>query len=130
MNFAKTKSKCLLESKGVFTYKEKTKPEMIKQNNVIEEDDDLDGESIHNDKDNNLVKATNTLFVENISHDISETLLISLFEKHGTIKKIRKMMNYAVIEFDKIENASDAYLKLNGHLLNGKNKIKISYGNS
>lgn len=136
----------MLKAKGLFTYKanknidnKKNEVLNVKSNDVV--DDDLDGESIYSEENknknninenkenpNNTLNPSNILFIEKISDDISETLLINLFEKYGKIKKLRKMKNYAVVEYDTIESAVEAFKNTNGQMIKEGNRIKVSFG--
>lgn len=73
-------------------------------------------------------EALNTLFVANLSHEVSERKLKREFESFGPIKRIRlvhdkfsgKPKGYAFIEFEEKEDMKEAYKVADGMRIEGK----------
>lgn len=96
--------------------------------------------AIQTDKDKNLneeaktltTKTTNpscTLFVENITPDITEKLLNKVFEKYNGLRKLRLMNNqYAIVEFESEEQSLEALKGTNNLKLTDQCKLRVSFG--
>lgn len=69
--------------------------------------------------DDETMSKVKVLYVRNLTSDINEESLKSLFEEHGTIERVKKIKDYAFVHFDERESALRAMEALNGHAING-----------
>ncbi|GER27884.1 RNA binding [Striga asiatica] len=71
---------------------------------------------------------SNNLWIGNVSPDVSETELKSLFEKYGKVDSVSaySSRNYAFIYFKEVDCAKSARQALQGHFLRG-NSLKIEF---
>lgn len=115
-----------LQGKNVITNKPKQKINLnIKENDKESDIDDIDGESLHENK-----KKSKILFVEDITIDITEKLLEQVFNNFDGYKTLRLMQNkYAVVEFENENQAEKALEKTNLMRLTQTCKIKVSFSN-
>lgn len=72
--------------------------------------------------------ASNNLWIGNLSHEVTDSDLMALFEKYGPVDSITNYSarSYGFVYYKKIEDAKSAKEKLQGTILHG-NPIKIEF---
>lgn len=78
---------------------------------------------------NPLLQPNNILFVENLTPDITESILTAVFSKYVGFKEVRLSQGkgIAFIEFDNEINAGAALLGMNNLNLTADCKLQISF---
>jgi len=143
INFSKNTSDAILKATGNYSHKDKIKldqerrkrrekeyQEIKKKSNKIgikKNDKEKLTSSINKLNETNL--PNNVLFVENLSNDISELILKTVFSKYGGFREVRLFSGkgIAFVEYDSEVNAGGALLGLNGLNLTSDYILKISF---
>jgi RNA recognition motif-containing protein len=76
-----------------------------------------------------MMAPNNILFVENLSSEITQPILTTVFSKYGGFKEVRHYpgKGIAFVEFDNEVNAGGALIGLNGMNLTSECKLHISF---
>jgi RNA recognition motif-containing protein len=64
--------------------------------------------------DEETMSKVKVLYVRNLKSDVSETMLRTAFEAHGTVEKVKKVKDYGFVHFSDRESALKALEALNG----------------
>ncbi|RWS15544.1 heterogeneous nuclear ribonucleoprotein Q-like isoform X3 [Dinothrombium tinctorium] len=75
--------------------------------------------------DQETMSKVKVLYVRNLVADVTEEQLREMFEKYGTVERVKKIKDYAFVHFDDRDNALKAMNELNGKEINGVH-IEIS----
>jgi len=57
------------------------------------------------------------LYVRNLKSDVTEAMLRSAFEAHGSVEKVKKVKDYGFVHFTDRESALGALDALNGTVI-------------
>lgn len=75
--------------------------------------------------DEETMSKVKVLYVRNLTSQVSEQQLKTLFEEYGPIDRVKKIKDYAFVHFDERDKALRAMEELNGVEVGGSN-IEIS----
>ena len=75
--------------------------------------------------DEETMSKVKVLYVRNLTSDVTEVQLRELFEKYGSVERVKKIKDYAFIHFDDRTQALNAMENLNAKEFGGSN-IEIS----
>lgn len=75
--------------------------------------------------DEETMSKVKVLYVRNLKSDVSEAMLRTAFEVHGTIEKVKKVKDYGFIHFTDRDGALHALEALNGAKI-GESEMQIS----
>ena len=78
---------------------------------------------------NDKNESNNVIFVKNLNLEVTENLLEVIFNKFKGFSKLKYMNNYAIIEFDVIENAAIALNETNNKKVTQNCRIQVVYAN-
>lgn len=147
VNFAKSKSDHVLKLNGELTTEEENERKEKRKANKDKEYEDMfaqpkivthkkttllipsdDITAITNQQGMELT-PNNILFIENLTNDITEQLLRSVFSKYSGFKEVRYFQGrgIAFVEYDTEINAGGALLGLNNMRLTGDCELNITF---
>ena len=76
-----------------------------------------------------IMKTVKILYVSNLPPDApesSEAMLFSLFERFGTVERVKRMKNFAFVHFKARQHAEAALAAMNNSVIDG-HAIKIQW---
>lgn len=141
VNYSKSSSDIILKNSGQYTHKDKVKKDQERRKRREQEYLEIKAKNekkvhthINTKTDKTLPKQdntqpSNTLFVEKLPADITESILKAVFSKYNGFKEVRHFSGkgFAFIEYDTEINAGGALLGLNGLKLVGDYALQISF---
>lgn len=75
-------------------------------------------------------EPSSTIFVKNLNLEVTEKLLQEVYSKFDGFVKLKLLKNYAIIDYDSIENAHKALNETNNKKLTQNCRIQVLFANN